>query len=75
VRYLDNNLPRITISVGVASFPEAGDNPQSVLKAADDALYRAKEGGRNRVELAAEGLKPTRAKPTVATDGGKFAAD
>jgi diguanylate cyclase (GGDEF)-like protein len=52
VRYLDHHLPRITISVGVAAFPEAGDNPQSVLKAADDALYRAKEGGRNRVELS-----------------------
>ncbi|HEV2185665.1 MAG TPA: GGDEF domain-containing protein, partial [Stellaceae bacterium] len=75
VRYLDHNLPRITISVGVAAFPEAGDNPQSVLKAADDALYRAKEGGRNRVELAADGLKPTRPKPTVTTDAGKLAAD
>jgi diguanylate cyclase (GGDEF)-like protein len=34
VRYLETNLPRITISVGVAAFPEAGDNPQSVLVAA-----------------------------------------
>jgi len=60
VRYLDSNLPRITISVGAAAFPEAGDNPQSVLKAADDALYRAKEAGRNRVELATSGTQPTR---------------
>jgi diguanylate cyclase (GGDEF)-like protein len=51
VRYLDSNLPRITISVGVAAFPSAGDSPQGVLKAADEALYRAKEAGRNRVEL------------------------
>jgi diguanylate cyclase (GGDEF)-like protein len=75
VRYLDHNLPRITISVGVAAFPEAGDNPQSVLKAADDALYRAKEGGRNRVELADDVLKPTRGKPPVAIDTGREAAD
>ncbi|HTW50816.1 MAG TPA: GGDEF domain-containing protein [Stellaceae bacterium] len=53
VRYLEKNLPRITVSIGVAAFPEAGDTPQLLLKAADDALYRAKEGGRNRVELSA----------------------
>jgi diguanylate cyclase (GGDEF)-like protein len=49
VRYLDSALPRITISIGVASFPSAGDNPLSVFKVADLALYRAKEQGRNRV--------------------------
>jgi diguanylate cyclase (GGDEF)-like protein len=52
VRYVEKNLPRITVSIGVASFPDAGDNPQVVLKAADEALYRAKEGGRNRIELS-----------------------
>ena len=53
VRYLEKNLPRITVSIGVAVFPDAGDNPQAVLKAAEEALYRAKEKGRNRVELPA----------------------
>lgn len=53
VRYVDGNLPRITISVGVAAFPCSGDSPQAVLKAADEALYRAKEDGRNRVQLSA----------------------
>jgi diguanylate cyclase (GGDEF)-like protein len=52
VRYLEKNLPRITVSIGLAVFPDAGDNPQAVLKAADQALYRAKEKGRNRVELS-----------------------
>src|SRR6266853_205908 len=52
VHYLDGNLPRVTISIGVSAFPDLGDNVQLVLKAADDALYRAKEGGRNRVELS-----------------------
>jgi predicted signal transduction protein with EAL and GGDEF domain len=54
VRYLEQNLPTITISIGVAAFPEAGDDPQVVLKVADEALYRAKEGGRNRVEVSSE---------------------
>ena len=52
VRYLEQDLPRISVSIGVAVFPEAGDTPEAVLKAADDALYRAKANGRNRVESA-----------------------
>ena len=75
VRYLDANLPRITISTGVAAFPEAGDNPQSVLKAADDALYCAKEAGRNRVERAAAGIQPTRGKPVAVEDIGELAGE
>ena len=42
----------ITISAGVAVFPEHGETVDALLKAADMALYRAKEGGRNRVEAA-----------------------
>jgi diguanylate cyclase (GGDEF)-like protein len=52
IRYLNRNLPGITISIGVAVFPESGDNPQAVINAADEALYRAKQNGRNRVELS-----------------------
>ncbi len=52
VRYLDRNLPRITISIGVAAFPDCGDDLQAVFRAANEALYKAKENGRNRVELS-----------------------
>jgi diguanylate cyclase (GGDEF)-like protein len=40
---------RITVSVGVATFPEDGKGAEVVLEAADQALYVAKRQGRNRV--------------------------
>lgn len=42
---------RMTVSCGVAALLP-GDGPESLLAAADEALYRAKEGGRDRVESA-----------------------
>ncbi len=39
----------VTISIGVAERSEKQPNPDSVIKAADQALYRAKKAGRNRV--------------------------
>lgn len=45
-------LPAVTVSVGIASFPEHGKTTQALLKAADRALYQAKETGRNRVVTA-----------------------
>jgi diguanylate cyclase (GGDEF)-like protein len=58
VKYLDRTLPRITISVGIAAFPDAGNSIDTILKIADEALYRAKENGRNRVEFARHGESP-----------------
>jgi len=43
---------RLTISVGVSGLPEDGDSPDLLVGAADVALYRAKQKGRNRVEVA-----------------------
>lgn len=39
----------VTISIGIAALSSAGDNAASILKRADQALYRAKRDGRNRV--------------------------
>ncbi|MEN6357273.1 MAG: GGDEF domain-containing protein [Armatimonadota bacterium] len=44
----------ITFSAAVATFPEDGLRPQDVLRKANDALYRAKTTGRNKVCLAKE---------------------
>lgn len=46
---------RMTVSAGVAAFPDSGaDEPGALIKRADDALYTAKESGRNQVIRASE---------------------
>lgn len=52
----------VTVSVGVASYPEHGVDMDGLIKAADDALYVAKRSGRNRVVVAGSG-------PPVAPEG------
>ncbi len=42
----------ITVSLGVAAFPDHGKNSATLLHAADAALYRAKDEGRDRVIIA-----------------------
>ena len=49
VRYQDKPLGTITLSFGVAVFPDHGASPEALLRAADTALYRAKAEGRDRV--------------------------
>ena len=58
---------RITVSLGVATLPEHGDDPRSLLSAADRALYRAKALGKNQVSSeqpfeteGAQGNRPAR---------------
>lgn len=54
IEALDINGIKVTASIGVASLPENTDCDFSALfKAADTAVYRAKDSGRNRVTLAA----------------------
>ena len=44
---------QVTASVGVAAFPEHGVELDRLLRASDEAMYRAKANGRNRIERAA----------------------
>lgn len=45
----DDDLPAVTVSIGIASYPADGLSLKSVLKYADEALYEAKRRGRNQV--------------------------
>jgi diguanylate cyclase (GGDEF)-like protein/PAS domain S-box-containing protein len=54
VKYGGQTLGPITLSLGVAVFPEHGVTSEAILQLADAALYRAKQNGRNRVVISSE---------------------
>ena len=49
VKYHEQQLGQITISLGVAIYPENGFLPNELIETADKALYEAKRSGRNKV--------------------------
>ncbi|MGB8012658.1 MAG: diguanylate cyclase [Terriglobales bacterium] len=59
--HTDQPADMLTISIGVAAFDETTDRVDLLLKFADDALYEAKRGGRNRVVAA----RPVSAMPEL----------
>ena len=48
---LDNHRLQVTPSMGIALIPEHGNTPADLLKRADIALYRAKDSGRNAIQM------------------------
>jgi diguanylate cyclase (GGDEF)-like protein len=51
-------LPQVTVSLGIAVFPEHGQSLEEVLQASDKALYESKHAGRNRTTLYAPQAGP-----------------
>lgn len=49
VRYDGRRLEPVTLSMGIATYPNHGKDEEILLKVADAALYRAKQEGRNRI--------------------------
>ncbi|MES2074804.1 MAG: EAL domain-containing protein [Pseudomonadota bacterium] len=48
---LDGQQRTVTCSIGVSVYPNDGAEPEQLLKQADIALYRAKDGGRNQIQF------------------------
>jgi diguanylate cyclase (GGDEF)-like protein len=53
VQHLGRPMGTVTMSAGVAIYPDHGTTEATIVKAADEALYRAKILGRNRIQAAA----------------------
>ena len=43
---------KLTVSIGLAEYPDGGDSPEELIATADAAMYRAKSSGRNQVVVA-----------------------
>lgn len=57
IRLPDGREIRLTVSAGVSCYPDDAESPEELVARADQALYAAKEAGRNRVVLYRETLK------------------
>lgn len=54
--HIDNHEFFVSCSIGVSVFPKDGEEPETLLKNADTAMYRAKEKGRNTIQFYAQGM-------------------
>lgn len=52
IMYGGQPLPAVNLSMGVAMYPTHGARPDELIRNADEALYKAKRDGRDRVEIA-----------------------
>ena len=52
IKYKNQSITDVTISIGIASYPDHGTNARAILGNADMALYKAKEQGRDCVVVA-----------------------
>jgi diguanylate cyclase (GGDEF)-like protein len=66
---------RITVSIGIAVYPDHALTPQAVLDAADDALYAAKAAGRDTYRVATVAPEPVAASELPVRAGARSPED
>lgn len=54
---IEGNATSVGMSIGAAIYPDDGIDPQTLIKAADSAMYKAKNSGKNHVEYFKPDLK------------------
>lgn len=72
-RYEGERLPQVTMSAGLAQFGEELTSVNTLIAAADEALYAAKQNGRDRIEIfsrAGQRPKTSRVQPSFPRDIG-----
>ena len=66
----DGAVSRLTISTGVAMYPECGESIESIIVQADKALYSAKMNGKNRTVTWYSGMDFKTARPAAMNETG-----
>jgi len=57
-------VPDVTVSIGVASFPEHASTTEALVKAADDAMYVSKRSEKDKVVVSGMAPSPVPARAT-----------
>lgn len=58
----------VTASIGLARFPDNGEDARSLILAADASMYGAKQTGKNQMQVGAQGYAVVRARPELVKD-------
>ncbi len=54
---------KISCSIGIAMYPEHADTVHTLMQCADEAMYRAKNGGKNQVQMGSDNVQQASHRP------------